>query len=87
MKESFRDKLNFIDGLAELNDKEVYALYENLKPILGSNLEDKGAGTYIARKKKDAFDEAKMRMFCCGCQEFKIKSDNSEFYFAYDYGI
>lgn len=82
-----RKKLNFIDGLSELTDKEVDILYENLKPVLGKDLEDKGNGTYIVRKKKDQFDEAKSRMFCCGFAEYKILNDKSEFYFAYDYGI
>ena len=82
---NIREKLNFIKGQEELNNKELFIIYQNIVPLFGSDLKHINSNTtLIVSKDIKKFELSKSLYFCCGCSEFIIPYEKSKIYLAFD---
>lgn len=85
-KNNVREKLSFIKGQEELNDNELFAIYQNITPIFGSDLKYINSNTtLIVSKDIKKFEISKSLYFCCGCSEFIIHYNKIKIYLAFDF--
>lgn len=80
-----REKLKFIIGINDLNDKELKILHQNLVSILGARIEGGSRSVIIVSKDLKQYEMHKNIYICCGCAEFKIPIKKYYLFLAIDY--
>ncbi len=81
-----RNKLNFIIGINELNDKEFKILHQNLISLLGTTVDSiSNKKVIIVSKDSVKYELNKNIYICCGCAEFKIPIKDYYLFLAIDY--